>query len=235
MKYDKKHGKNTKGFYLALGVCLLAVGVAAWTTYDSVVNFTAQDEELSSQAVSYTHLDVYKRQPPGRPVKAATPCGAPRFGGWGGMRTGAASSGKTGLEPAQDALKALRVHLFVREEKSPAQAVLRRNASLGQRCAAAQHHNRDGLEVKPGFHDGREEHFHIAAALLPDHAAGFLVHAAGLSSQHLLHLGVGNRQSHIPADLFFHFIHAADHAKFQTAAGGGIGDAVIQTLSLIHI
>ena len=61
--------------------------------------------------------------PPGRPVKAATPCGAPRFGGWGGMRTGAASSGKTGLEPAQDALKALRVHLFVREEKSPAQAV----------------------------------------------------------------------------------------------------------------
>ena len=50
MKYDKKHGKNTKGFYLALGVCLLAVGVAAWTTYDSVVNFTAQDEELSSQA-----------------------------------------------------------------------------------------------------------------------------------------------------------------------------------------
>lgn len=50
MKYDKKHGKNTKGFYLTLGVCLLAVGVAAWTTYDSVVNFTAQDEELSSQA-----------------------------------------------------------------------------------------------------------------------------------------------------------------------------------------
>lgn len=49
MKYDKKHARNAKGFYVALGVCLIAVGVAAWTTYDSVVNFTAQDEALSSQ------------------------------------------------------------------------------------------------------------------------------------------------------------------------------------------
>ena len=49
MKFDGKHGKNTKGFYLALGICLLAVGIAAWTTYDSVVNFTARDEALQSQ------------------------------------------------------------------------------------------------------------------------------------------------------------------------------------------
>ena len=36
---SKKSGKN-KGFYIALGVCLIAVGAAAWTTYDSVTNYT---------------------------------------------------------------------------------------------------------------------------------------------------------------------------------------------------
>lgn len=49
MKIQKQHGKNTKGFYMALGICLLAVGVAAWTTYDSVVSFTAQEDSSSSQ------------------------------------------------------------------------------------------------------------------------------------------------------------------------------------------
>ncbi|HEX3017976.1 MAG TPA: M23 family metallopeptidase [Caproicibacter sp.] len=47
----KKNGKSNKGFYIALGICLIAVGVAAWTTYDSVVNYAApQDNSLSSAA-----------------------------------------------------------------------------------------------------------------------------------------------------------------------------------------
>jgi murein DD-endopeptidase MepM/ murein hydrolase activator NlpD len=46
----RKSGKSNKGFYIALGVCLIAVGVAAWTTYDSVVNYAApQSEKTESQ------------------------------------------------------------------------------------------------------------------------------------------------------------------------------------------
>ena len=61
-----------------------------------------------------------------------------------------------------------------------------------------------------------------------DDASGVLVHAAGFSGQHALHLGVGNGQPHIPADLFFRFIDAPDHAKFQTPAGRSVGDAIVQ-------
>ena len=37
---NKKSGKSNKGFYIALGVCLIAVGAAAWTTYDSVTSYS---------------------------------------------------------------------------------------------------------------------------------------------------------------------------------------------------
>lgn len=50
MDHYSKNKKNTKGFYIALGVCLIAVGVAAWTTYDSVSNFISpSDDTVSSQ------------------------------------------------------------------------------------------------------------------------------------------------------------------------------------------
>lgn len=45
--------KNNKGFYVALGVCLVAVGVAAWTTYDSVVKY-ANPQDTSSYSTSPT-------------------------------------------------------------------------------------------------------------------------------------------------------------------------------------
>ena len=61
-----------------------------------------------------------------------------------------------------------------------------------------------------------------------DDIPGVLIHTAGLSSQNTLHLGVGYRQPGIPADLFFRFINAANHAKLQAAAGGSVGDAVVQ-------
>ena len=52
---QKKNGKNnSKGFYIALGVCLIAVGVAAWTTYDSVVNYAAPQKETQSEVQSKT-------------------------------------------------------------------------------------------------------------------------------------------------------------------------------------
>jgi murein DD-endopeptidase MepM/ murein hydrolase activator NlpD len=43
---------NSRGFYIALGVCLIAIGVAAWTTYDSVVNYAAPDEKTTSSTVA---------------------------------------------------------------------------------------------------------------------------------------------------------------------------------------
>lgn len=46
---SKKSGKN-KGFYIALGVCLIAVGAAAWTTYDSVTNYTTPQTPAQSEA-----------------------------------------------------------------------------------------------------------------------------------------------------------------------------------------
>ncbi len=46
---SKRNGKNNKGFYIALGVCLIAVGAAAWTTYDSVTNYTTP-QTAQSQA-----------------------------------------------------------------------------------------------------------------------------------------------------------------------------------------
>lgn len=45
--YQKK--KGGKGFYIALGMCLIAIGVASWTTYDSVVQFGTESSSSSRQ------------------------------------------------------------------------------------------------------------------------------------------------------------------------------------------
>lgn len=52
----QKNGKkgSSKGFYIALGVCLIAVGVAAWTTYDSVVHYATPEDKTQSEAVEST-------------------------------------------------------------------------------------------------------------------------------------------------------------------------------------
>ena len=47
---NKKSGKSNKGFYIALGVCLIAVGAAAWTTYDSVTKYTTPQASSQSEA-----------------------------------------------------------------------------------------------------------------------------------------------------------------------------------------
>ena len=51
-------GENARrsGFYLALAVCLVAVGIAAWSTYDAV-NSTIAPESTSSQLVSQQASD----------------------------------------------------------------------------------------------------------------------------------------------------------------------------------
>lgn len=50
MKLNQKKNKKNKGFYIALGVCLMAVGAAAWTTYDSVTDYTAPRSSEQSEA-----------------------------------------------------------------------------------------------------------------------------------------------------------------------------------------
>lgn len=46
---ESKARKN--GFYLALAICLVAVGIAAWSTYDAVHNYVqAENKTTSSQA-----------------------------------------------------------------------------------------------------------------------------------------------------------------------------------------
>lgn len=53
--FQKNHssGGSSKGFYIALGVCLIAIGVAAWTTYDSVINYATPEEESSSSQTAH--------------------------------------------------------------------------------------------------------------------------------------------------------------------------------------
>ena len=43
---ENKARKN--GFYLALAVCLVAVGIAAWSTYDAVHNYLAPEAGKAS-------------------------------------------------------------------------------------------------------------------------------------------------------------------------------------------
>lgn len=56
-------GENARrsGFYLALAVCLVAVGIAAWSTYDAV-NSTIAPESTSSQLVSQQASEVRQGQ-----------------------------------------------------------------------------------------------------------------------------------------------------------------------------
>ena len=56
-----------------------------------------------------------------------------------------------------------------------------------------------------------------------------LVHPAGAAPQGAFDLSGSHGQPKQPAHLFADFIDTADHAQFQTPAGGSIGDAVVQT------
>lgn len=56
---NKPKRNNSKGFYIALGVCLIAIGIASWTTYDSVVNYAEPEEKItSSQPAQQTNETV---------------------------------------------------------------------------------------------------------------------------------------------------------------------------------
>ncbi|MBE6822652.1 MAG: M23 family peptidase [Ruminococcaceae bacterium] len=73
---NKPKKNNSKGFYIALGVCLIAIGVAAWTTYDSVVNYASPNTVSSSseaQKTNQTLSGVTVKEPEPSSVVSAEP------------------------------------------------------------------------------------------------------------------------------------------------------------------
>lgn len=58
IKINDQKGKNKKKglhFYTALGICILAVGVAAYTTYDSIKRFAGSDEDITASKTQQRH------------------------------------------------------------------------------------------------------------------------------------------------------------------------------------
>lgn len=54
MSSKRSNGDKTKkyGFYIALGVCLVAVGIAAWSTYDAVDGYVVESESVEEAGTS---------------------------------------------------------------------------------------------------------------------------------------------------------------------------------------
>ncbi len=46
---NKKKGTGSKGFYLALGICLIAIGVAAFTTYNNLFGVVESNKSTTSK------------------------------------------------------------------------------------------------------------------------------------------------------------------------------------------
>lgn len=61
--HNKKTNTNKKNFYIALGICLIAIGMAAWTTYTNVVKFTSPSENEPNQTISINQADNTKEKP----------------------------------------------------------------------------------------------------------------------------------------------------------------------------
>lgn len=61
---QKKKKWNTRGFYITLGVCLVAVGMAAWTTYASISNSMKRtDTPINPNPVGQTLSGVLTSTP----------------------------------------------------------------------------------------------------------------------------------------------------------------------------
>lgn len=75
----KKNGKKNKGFYIALSVCLLAVGAAAWTTYDSLAKYSVPQKPAQSetQKANRTVSGVPVSEPSSKASSTVLPSKAP--------------------------------------------------------------------------------------------------------------------------------------------------------------
>lgn len=61
-KYKHKSNTSRTGFYVALSICLVAVGLAVWSAYTSVSDYisSADDKDVSATLVEETVQDVMK-------------------------------------------------------------------------------------------------------------------------------------------------------------------------------
>ena len=58
--FKKSSNNKSRNFYIALGVCLIAVGAAAWTTYDGVMKFVAPSD---NDTVIEQHIENMPEEP----------------------------------------------------------------------------------------------------------------------------------------------------------------------------
>ncbi len=93
---DEKKKPERRGFYLALAVCLAAIGIAAWSTYDTVSNFLRPEEANASAEVGSASRPSATR----RPLATAAPDGDPEDSVTAGH--GAGSAPAVTLEPDVD-------------------------------------------------------------------------------------------------------------------------------------
>lgn len=73
---EDKARKN--GFYLALAVCLVAVGIAAWSTYDAVHSYTSSEGTAQSALNQLKNQEVRSGQEVSQPAPSAAPSAAPK-------------------------------------------------------------------------------------------------------------------------------------------------------------
>ncbi len=77
-KSGEKEGKKGVHFYVALGICVIAVAVAAFTTYDSIKRFAGTDEEIiasktqqKSKVQNHSELNNSSNMPKNKSVSNA--------------------------------------------------------------------------------------------------------------------------------------------------------------------
>lgn len=106
-KGKKTNGLKGKGFYIALGICLVAIGVAAWTTYDSVMNFLGTDQTESTVSGANSKVapagQTVSGVTAGVPSQAGTESTASKAGAAVTSSKAQSSSSKTASTPAKAA------------------------------------------------------------------------------------------------------------------------------------
>ena len=95
------------------------------------------------------------------------------------------------------------------------------------RCAAAQQHSGDGVQVEAGFHRGGQQMFGVLATLFVHNVAHRIADRARVTCQHIFDLGIREGQPGFAPHLLPDVIHAADHAEFKAVGGVGCRDGVV--------
>ena len=133
----------------------------------------------------------------------------------------------TARHGGQRALEPDSIHLVVQQENRLTKAVFGAEVAAHHGCPAAQQHGGDSVQVKAGFHRGREQMLCVLAPLSVHNVAHRIADRAGLTCQHIFDLGICQGQPGFAPHLFPNVIHAANHAEFQTVRSVSRRDGVV--------